>query len=423
MVNFLDGDFELFWSEFVAKHLNSGGVSLSDGDNIDQPIMAEEVEIDGDVVLSDNGVLRLQDSSGLIIANKISFLPGSTIRSSTQLRLFAREIDGPILDLDLSGRNGDEGPLGATGSSGGSGSNGPAGRNGKNAKWNHSSSAGSPGGHGSVGNSGGRGGNGGTGVPGNDGKSIELYAERYGSFTGVNINARGGNGGVGGNGGLGGNGGNGGNGGQGGKGGNAKLLNDASRGGNGGNGARGGDGGIGGDGGHGGGVVIVKPKKIIGEGGAIRAGGEDSETAAYDGAGGAGAGGSVWLSTLRHDGSEILLDATGGTGGNTANDVEQQHVGAGGGGGGGRIWLSDVTLERRSGAYRTGFAILLKGGSGGRTIRGTNDGTTDGGHGFASKTFPIPIGTATCDERDDDDDDFIDTRIEQGESIESMEID
>ncbi len=177
------------------------------------------------------------------------------------------------------------------------------------------------------------------------------------------------------------------------------------------------------DGGHGGGIVIVKAKKIIGEGGAIRAGGEDSETAAYDGAGGAGAGGSVWLSTLRHDGSEILLDATGGTGGNTANDVEQQHVGAGGGGGGGRIWLSDVTLERRSGAYRTGFAILLKGGSGGRTIRGTNDGTTDGGHGFASKTFPIPIGTATCDERDDDDDDFIDTRIEQGESIESMEID
>lgn len=156
------------------------------------------------------------------------------------------------------------------------------------------------------------------------------------------------------------------------------------------------------DGAAGGGIVVIKAGTIVGEGGAIKVQGGDSETAPYDGAGGAGAGGMVLLIVEEYEG-HLRIDASGGKGGNTANDVEQAHVGAGGGGGGGLI---AATTSRDRDALPFGHSAA--GGKGGVTIRGTSDGTSDGAEGLVVPAFRIVMGREECDriltgpERDDE---------------------
>lgn len=175
------------------------------------------------------------------------------------------------------------------------------------------------------------------------------------------------------------------------------------------------------DGGNGGGIIIVRAGTIVGQGGAIRSTGGDTETAAYDGAGGAGAGGSIWVHADAQEGGRILLDARGGDGGNTANDVERRHVGAGGGGGGGRVWMSVGRQHDRPDArpFAPGLLPNVSGGTGGITILGSNDGTTDGCAGLVAPTWPIPHGVERCRDRDgdgdDDDDDDSNGRGTDGE--------
>ena len=97
------------------------------------------------------------------------------------------------------------------------------------------------------------------------------------------------------------------------------------------------DGSTGSPGGRGGGTVIIIADKISGNGHTISAAGAIPPVTASGeaGAGGGGAGGTVAISVVTFGTTPLLLDASGGPGGNTASDR-----GAGGGGGGGRVWLS-----------------------------------------------------------------------------------
>lgn len=149
------------------------------------------------------------------------------------------------------------------------------------------------------------------------------------------------------------------------------------------------------DGAAGGGIVVIRAGSVVSDGGAIRARGGNSETAPYDGAGGAGAGGTIYLDLAGCHGSSLRLDASGGNGGNTANNVEQAHVGAGGGGGGGLIIMNRPATE--TGADGAPVSLSIAGGKGGKTIRGTNDGTTDGADGRVIPLFDILMGRERCD--------------------------
>ncbi len=88
----------------------------------------------------------------------------------------------------------------------------------------------------------------------------------------------------------------------------------------------------------------------------------------------------------------LRIDASGGNGGNTANDVEQAHVGAGGGGGGGLI---AATTHRDRDALPFDYSVA--GGKGGVTILGTNDGARDGADGLVIPAFRIVMGQEDCD--------------------------
>ena len=240
-------DFDGMWQEFVAPHLQSGSIPIGNGQTISQAIRAQTVELSGRINISSNGAANMADSSGLIIAEHLVVSERTVVRGNVPLWIFARSVSGPLLEINVSGEDGPDGQNGAPGAAGTSGANGTGGGNGSDASLTSSSSSGGAGGSGGSGGNGGNGAQGGDGEPGTDGKQLELYAERYASYTGVIVNARGGRGGHGGLGGNGGNGGSAGNGGRGGEGGDAYLVNDASRGGDGGNGGNGANGGRGGD--------------------------------------------------------------------------------------------------------------------------------------------------------------------------------
>lgn len=94
-------------------------------------------------------------------------------------------------------------------------------------------------------------------------------------------------------------------------------------------------------GGVGGGIVLVNVEKIVGTG-TIWANGGNGQRGVYsgapDGAGGGGAGGTVFIRSLANSPGAILnIQAKGGDGGNTVNDDNNEH-GPGGGGGGGVIY-------------------------------------------------------------------------------------
>lgn len=92
------------------------------------------------------------------------------------------------------------------------------------------------------------------------------------------------------------------------------------------------------DGGSGGGIVIIRARRIEwGADGSIRAAGENAHTAVSDGAGGGGAGGTVYLHAdtidLYDANHRYHIDVSGGRGGNVYSDLRQYGTGGGGGGG------------------------------------------------------------------------------------------
>lgn len=134
---------------------------------------------------------------------------------------------------------------------------------------------------------------------------------------------------------------------------------------------------------NGGGIIWIKAGSISGNGYAILANGaNNTEVAQQDGAGGAGAGGSILLNAPTFNSLTVL--ANGGFGGNTA----YTHVphGPGGGGAGGVIWVSSTL---------TGITPSVLGGAAGFSLNAntgvnTNHGALAGEAGSTLTGLAIP---------------------------------
>ncbi|GIV30898.1 MAG: hypothetical protein KatS3mg029_0249 [Saprospiraceae bacterium] len=92
-------------------------------------------------------------------------------------------------------------------------------------------------------------------------------------------------------------------------------------------------------GGRGGGIVVLQIDTLIASGQTISANGLTPPLAQGDGAGGGGAGGTIYLQA-EHVAGLLHLEARGGNGGDVVNPADRC-FGPGGGGGGGRITLAD----------------------------------------------------------------------------------
>jgi gliding motility-associated-like protein len=119
--------------------------------------------------------------------------------------------------------------------------------------------------------------------------------------------------------------------------------------------------GQGGTGKNGGGIIIIKANQITGNGRKIMSNGGDADLTTIDGAGGAGAGGSILLSVQNYSGN-LAIEAKGGKGGNTNSGLTGTACfGPGGGGGGGLIRHStNVPL--------TGVTTSVAGGAAGTVV-------------------------------------------------------
>ncbi|MCB0641336.1 MAG: PKD domain-containing protein, partial [Phaeodactylibacter sp.] len=100
------------------------------------------------------------------------------------------------------------------------------------------------------------------------------------------------------------------------------------------------DNGAGSRGGNGGGLAFIRANTLIGNGHTISARGEDSPTAAGDGAGGGGAGGTLVLDIQNLSG-QVSIQLDGGDGADT-NNLAERCFGPGGGGSGGQLIQSAV---------------------------------------------------------------------------------
>jgi len=118
---------------------------------------------------------------------------------------------------------------------------------------------------------------------------------------------------------------------------------------------------------NGGGLVLIRAKTIISNDNLVSAkGGDVSLLAGWDGAGGAGAGGTIYIETESVSGS-LHADVRGGIGGSIGgksrqgNGIIYQPSGPGGGGGGGMIILpksqSNITTDLRPGICGTHIDI------------------------------------------------------------------
>jgi uncharacterized repeat protein (TIGR01451 family) len=150
-------------------------------------------------------------------------------------------------------------------------------------------------------------------------------------------------------------------------------------------------------GGVGAGIVLIRSGTIIGSG-TIDVSGSDGDPGVFngapDGAGGGGAGGSVYISARQNSTATISINAQGGLGGNTLNDNVNGVTahGPGGGGGGGVIVYNvpGATLTNNVG-----------GGANGKTGNGTGvaHGATFGASGQISQvqTTSDPFATVNDD--------------------------
>jgi PKD repeat protein len=87
---------------------------------------------------------------------------------------------------------------------------------------------------------------------------------------------------------------------------------------------------------RGGGIIFLKITNVNGSSSIISARGSDAGNSLSDGAGGGGAGGTVWLD-IENSMPELLVIVNGGQGGNANNNGNNRCTGPGGGGAGGRI--------------------------------------------------------------------------------------
>lgn len=140
-------------------------------------------------------------------------------------------------------------------------------------------------------------------------------------------------------------------------------------------------------GGQGGAIVFLRADRFTGTG-TIRSNGSDGEQGGFqgapDGAGGAGAGGTVALLAKNGNLSGITVEARGGKGGDTIQDGGIEH-GPGGGGGGGTL------LSYSPGGQVSSYS--LSGGASGRanTGAGTAHGSTAGATGQAGPISPAAV--------------------------------
>ena len=152
-------------------------------------------------------------------------------------------------------------------------------------------------------------------------------------------------------------------------------------------------------GGNGGGLVIVSAKTIIHNGNRISANGQTvTEIAENDGAGGGGAGGTIFIYADEVQ-NELRLVAKGGDGGNVDNEKRlNDYHGPGGGGGGGVIFTStannpkiitDVSAGEAGILYYSNHPDIVVSG-------GENYGAEDGTDGGIVNDIFYPEGTIPC---------------------------
>lgn len=128
-------------------------------------------------------------------------------------------------------------------------------------------------------------------------------------------------------------------------------------------------------GGVGGGIILVNVGTITGSG-TILANGGNGSIGQYgsnpDGAGGGGAGGTVFIKVSNADAAaNLMVEAKGGNGGNTAGDRVDDEHGPGGGGGGGLVYyavsggtVTVVVDKGKSGVSNSGAGIPHNAGDG-----------------------------------------------------------
>ena len=148
------------------------------------------------------------------------------------------------------------------------------------------------------------------------------------------------------------------------------------------------------NGGNGGGIIIINSDhiknnnhKIISKGDSAYELNIPNSFVSHDGMGGGGAGGTILL----HNNSftnPLLIDASGGRGGNMVSMPSGGLIGPGGGGGGGTIWLKQSTLP-------ASLNIINAGGTSGVIIQNSNDpyGATGGLAGINVFSLSIPVTT------------------------------
>ena len=152
-------------------------------------------------------------------------------------------------------------------------------------------------------------------------------------------------------------------------------------------------------GGDGGGLVIVSTKTLIHNGNRISANGQNvTDIAENDGAGGGGAGGTIFIFSDNVQ-NELRLFATGGDGGNVDNEKRlNDYHGPGGGGGGGVIFtssdnnaklVSDVSGGDAGILYFSNHPDIV-------VVGGENYGAEDGTDGGIVNDLFYPEGTIAC---------------------------
>lgn len=143
--------------------------------------------------------------------------------------------------------------------------------------------------------------------------------------------------------------------------------------------------GVGTAGSAGGGIIIIKSGVLVGRGNIIAANGNSQTVNAInDGAGGGGAGGTIFLDVERIT-SPVLVEAKGGNGGNV--NIAQPH-GPGGGGGGGLLAVNSIALT-------DSINSVLNGGNPGVILNTTNTYSAEAGQaGRSAIGLIIPEGNA-----------------------------
>lgn len=162
--------------------------------------------------------------------------------------------------------------------------------------------------------------------------------------------------------------------------------------------------GVGTSGANGGGIVIIAAGSIDGGGGGIFVGGGDAANAQYDGGGGAGGAGSI-LINASDLGPNLVIDASGGRGGDAG--TAPQTCGPGGGGGGGMIAFCGAAPSAIEAATK------VAGGPNGMAPKVGAYGANPGTDGLVADRVPFPIDTVP----------FGPTAIDAGDDIDLCEGD